>query len=328
MSRRSSSEIQSAQSGWGIRRRSGILSERMKILIGCVGPEDPISQRGERPILTAARALRPECVELIYSASTLEACIKTKEKLWTECGLQLDSKSLHHLDITNPTDYDQIIEPLVQTLQEIGAHAAPDPEFHLVESGTPQIRSILMLAAVSKLVKEARVWHVDDPSPPGQSAEKLSQERAHQEAVARLHEVNLNPFSGAALQFFGKIRLHLQVIQRKDEAPEIQGELVPGYWLKRDSRGRPMRMLLELCKARRGDAYQVRANGGWIRTNRLRDGYEKLPSGRTIARDAINEELANLAHGPRRVARLIEARGATKVREFRISLEPEEIFIK
>lgn len=303
--------------------------EPRRVLIGCVAPDDPISDRGERPIVTAAWALKPHRVDLIYSPTTEEAYTKTKQYLWMHCGIQ-DRRpwSLNIHDPTQLTRYEAIIDPLIDVLYKIKESVEdPNVEFHIVESATPAMRTVLMLAAVSKVISPAVVWHVDDPPPKEKSLASLPADKRQEKALARLTKVNLNRFEGAAIRFFANVRLHLYVIHAEDEAKEIQCEVVPGHWLaKHDPKGGPMRFLLELCKARTGQAYGVRQGGGWIRPRRLLDG--NSPSTRAQAVRSINGEVASFALGDRSIRELIQVRGSTKNREYRVSLEPEEILIE
>lgn len=299
---------------------------RKKVLIGCVGPDDPVSKRGERPIATAARALQPDRVDLIYSPSTKEAFEKIYRYLWMEFGIQ-DRRSWF-LNIENPTEYDSLIEPLVNVLKGI-RNSLPDEyvEFHIVESATPQMRTILMLAAVSRMI-EATVWHVDDPPQEQEARGVGTPEARRKQAWQRLVPVDLSHFEGAAIRFYKNVRLHLEVKITGQSDPEISCELVPGYWLKRDPKAGPLRLLLELCKARRGEAYEVKQIGGWVQTRRLNDGYRGNPDARSLARQSINEEVAAIDLGNLSIPELIEARGTTRNREYRVKLEPEEILIE
>jgi len=302
--------------------------EPKRVLIGCVAPDDPISERGERPIVTAAWALKPYRVDLIYSPTTEEAYNKTRRYLWMYCSIQnLCPWSLNIHDPTQLTRYEAIIDPLVDVLRKIKESVKdPNVEFHIVESATPAMRTVMMLSAVSKVI-DAQVWHVDDPPPGEKSLKSLPANERLEKAKARLTRVNLSRFEGAAIRFFTKIRLHLYVIRTEDKEEEIQCEIIPGHWLtKHDPKGGPMRFLLELCKARTGEYYGVRQSGGWIRPQRLRDG--NSPSARTQAIHSINEEVASFALGDRSIKELIQVRGSTKNREYRVSLEPEEILIE
>jgi len=300
-----------------------------KVLIGCVAPDDPISERGERPIATAARALLPDRVDLIYSPTTGEAHKRLNSYLWMELGIR--DRHPWFLNIENPTRYESLVEPLVNVLEGIKSSLSnEDVEFHIVESGAPQMRTILMLAVVSKII-EATVWHVDDPTS-GQEQDQdgviETPEAKREQAKRRLVQVDLSHFEGAAIRFFKNIRLHLQVITRAEGEMEIYCEIVPEHWLNRDPQAGPLRLLLELCKARRGESYGVKQIGGWVQTRRLNDKYQGNPDARALARRSINEEVAAIDLGDLSINELIEARGTTRNREYRVSLEPEEILIE
>ena len=298
---------------------------RKKVLIGCVAPDDPVSERGERPIATAVRALQPDRVDLIYSPTTGEAYERINSYLWMELGIR--DRHPWFLNIENPTRYEFLVAPLVNVLGGIkNSLSNEDVEFHIVESGAPQMRTILLLAAVSRMI-EATVWHVDDPSP-GQAEIAEAPEAEREQARQRLVQVDLSHFEGAAIRFFKNIRLHLQVITRAEGEPEIHCEIVPERWLNRDPRAGPLKLLLELCKARRGEAYGVKQIGGWVQTRRLNDKYRWNPDARSLARRALNEEVAAFDLGELSIPELIEARGTTRTREYRVSLEPEEILIE
>jgi len=290
-----------------------------RVLIGCVGRKEPDSERGERPIATAVRALHPDRVDLIYSPTTKEAYEKLHRYLWSEFGIE--DRRQWFLNIDNPTRYGLFIEPLINILEGIKSSlASEDVEFHIVDSGAPQLRMVLLLSVLSRLI-EATVWHVDDPheeSPIGK----------REQAWKRLAQVDLSLFEGAAIRFYRNIRLHLQVITSDQGHQEIHCEVVPGHWLKRDPQAGPLRLLLELCKARRGEAYGVKRIGGWVQTRLLQDRYERNAAPRAIARRSINNEVGGLDLGELSIDELIEARGSTRNREYRVKLEPEEILIE
>lgn len=303
-----------------------------KVLIGCVGPDDPVSPKGDRPIITAAWYLQPDRVDLIYSPSTEEACQKTQRYLWLYQQIQdCYPWCLNIHDPTKLTRYEVIVDPLVDMLQRIKGAVAEelagsDVEFHIVESGMPAMRTVLMLAAVSRVVSPVTMWHVDDP-PPGQTSSlPPDPEEKRQQAAQRVSKMDLSRFEGAALRFFTNVRLHLEVVCSENEVERINCEVVPGHWLKFAHNKGPMRFLLELCKARRGDKYGVRHNGGWISPQRLDDG--NSASIRSQARASINEAVASIDLGDRSIKELIQVRGSTRNREYRVSLEPEEILIE
>ncbi|GEM_PF-5484509 len=306
-------------------------SGRKRVLIGCVAPDDPVSARGDRPIVTAAWYLQPERVDLIYSPSTEDAYQETKKYLWMHCGIQ--ERRGWSLNIHNPTEltrYERIIDPLIDFLNDIKNHVSKEDsnaEFHIVESGIPAMRTVLMLAAVSKVIHPAVVWHVDDP--PADQARCLAElppEERREQARQRMVEVDLRRFEGAALRFFRSVRLHLQVIRSNRGEEEIHCEVDGHPLVKHDPKGGPMRFLLELCKARKGEKYNVSQHGGWIRPRRLQDG--NTPSVRSQARASINKEVASLPLGDRSIKELIQVRGSTRNREYRVSLEPHEIYIE
>jgi hypothetical protein len=303
-----------------------------KVLIGCVGRDDPVSPKGDRPIITAAWYLQPDRVDLIYSPSTEDAYRKTKQYLWLYQKIQdCCSWCLHIQDPTKLTRYEVVVDELVGILQRIKESvskqlAASEIEFHIVESGMPAMRTVLVLAAVSKVVSPVTVWHVDDPPPEQTSSSTIDPQEKRKQAAQRMSKMDLSRFEGAALRFFTNIRLHLQVTYLENEVKRIDCEVVPGHWLKFAPDKGPMRFLLELCKARRGDKYGVRHNGGWICPRRLDDG--NSPSIRSQARLSINKAVASIDLGDRSIKELIQVRGSTKNREYRVSLEPEEILIE
>lgn len=307
-------------------------NQSKRVLIGCVAPDDPVSERGDRPIVTAAWHLQPDRVDLIYSPTTEEAYRETKQYLWMHCGIRdRHPWSLNIHDPTQLTRYEAIVDPLVGLLHNIKISAekehvaASGVEFHVVESATPAMRTVLMLAAVSKVIFPVTVWHVDDPPdpPPGQrNTEAVVPEEKRKQAAQRVSAVDLSRFEGAAIRFFANVRLHLQV-----KGKRIDCEVVPGHWLKKhDPKGGPMRFLLELCKARTGEAYGVSQSGGWIRPQLLDD--DNSPSVRSQAITSINREVASFSLGDRSIKELIQVRGSTKNREYRVSLEPNEILIE
>lgn len=295
-----------------------------RVLIGCVTPYDPVSDLGERPIATAARALRPDRVDLIYSESTREALQKTERFLWMECGIQ--DRHPWFVDIDYPFHLADVADPLINVLVDIQKSIGdPDAEYHIVESATSQLRVVLLLAAVSRVIT-AQLWHVDQP-PEGGATAALDTERRAAEAEARLTQVDLSRFQGAAIRSFRDVRLRLQVQNPGTADEAIHAEVVPEHWLDRDPHGNPMKLLLELAKARTGEAYAVRQVGGWLQVSRL-----TLPGLSASARSQAIQSLNNEAH-----ARglnddsgepLIAVRGSTRSRQYRLSPKPHQLLIE
>jgi hypothetical protein len=317
-----------------MRESKGLADERgsnpKRVLIGCVAPDDPISERGERPLVTAAWALQPDRVDLIYSPSTNDAYKKTNSYLWTECGIR--ERHPWFIDISNPTRVEEFIDPLINILQQIQQSVDdPEAEYHIVESAAPQLRTVLMLGTVSRVI-HAHIWHVDDPPEEERGQESKTGRNVppaekQKRAQRRMVKVDLSRFDGAALRFFRNIRLHLEVKSAGTADERIHCEIVPELWLKRNPQAGPMKLLLELCKARTGEAYNVRQSGGWLHTSRLA-GLILKSSARTLAVRSINEEVSGFDLPDPRLKQLIEARGSTQKREYRVALEPHEIFIE
>ncbi len=175
----------------------------MKILVSPIGLSDPVSDRrpGEGPTLTLCRHLRPDIVFLLPTAdrpdvkdSTYERGEKTKEQL--EAILPNTEVYIRALDVSDPTDFSQILPQLRLSINSISeqTQSYPEREFFInVSSSTPQIQAACLLAVSSGLLP-AKALQVADPryAPEGERVREvpvtLLQEEEQIDRVARLFQ--------------------------------------------------------------------------------------------------------------------------------------------
>lgn len=173
----------------------------MKILISPIGLSDPISERGEGPALILCRYHTPDVVFLLPTAerldikdSTYGQAENTQEQL--ETILPNTKVYIRALDVSDPTDFSQILPRLRIIINSILAQTQnyPEREFFInVSSATPQIQAACLLAASSGL-PPAKALQVADPryAPNGERWREvpltLLQEAEQIDKVARLFQ--------------------------------------------------------------------------------------------------------------------------------------------
>ena len=148
-----------------------LLSERLgfleghpltsNVLIGFVTFSDPESSRGPGQCVTAAIALLPKAVHLLYTDSTRENAMQTEKflrSIFEQVGLRTE---LHKLNVRDARDYQQLASELPKILRRI--RRSERGSFHLV-SGHPQVR-LAMALCLNSYVLDGNLHEVRDPTP-------------------------------------------------------------------------------------------------------------------------------------------------------------------
>jgi hypothetical protein len=195
----------------------------MDVLIGFVTQSDPWQKEEEGPasIVTAARALCPGYIYLLYSESTQENAKRTREfleKSWF--GVNPKLPSWHKLELPNPTDYNRLKETIPDNLMQI-KRSHPGARFHLV-GGLAQARMTLGLC-LSAGVINGICWEVERPNP------KEPWPHRSEGYQSRLKEVDpafFHHFRELFMQQFKRVRLRLDTDQHRAELLD-QGKTMP-----------------------------------------------------------------------------------------------------
>ncbi len=138
----------------------------MDVLIAFVTPSDPQSKNPNRPgpaqTVTAAKALEPDCIHLLYTSLTKPNMEETKEFLSKDPKLKKTEIIAHKLDLPDARDYQRLKELVPDLLKSI-RYQHPGGRFHLV-SGHPQMRMIMALCLAS-WVLDGSLYEVENPDP-------------------------------------------------------------------------------------------------------------------------------------------------------------------
>ena len=133
----------------------------MDILVAFVTKHDPVSNRGPAQTVTAAKAIEPEQICLLYTDKTKSACQETIEWLSQDPILKDTAVSLHKLDIPDARDYKRLSDVLPTVLEEIKRKYRG--AFYLV-SGHPHVRLVMALC-LNAYVMDGNLLDVHDPDP-------------------------------------------------------------------------------------------------------------------------------------------------------------------
>jgi len=133
----------------------------MNILVAFVTKHDPASNRGPAQTVTAAKAIEPEQICLLYTDKTESACQKTIEWLSLDPIFKDTAVSLHKLDIPDARDYKRLSDVLPTVLEEIRRKYRG--AFYLV-SGHPHVRLVMALC-LNAYVMDGNLLDVHDPDP-------------------------------------------------------------------------------------------------------------------------------------------------------------------
>lgn len=177
----------------------------MRVLIAFITTHDPWEdeEKGPAQAITAAKALEPKFIHLLYTDSTKSNFEATREFL--EENLSHSKVFEHKLDLTDTTDYQRLKDVLPNVLKDI-RRQHPGGNFYLV-SGQPQPRFIFSLCVFSQVLNGAILEvlrpDINDPWP----ATSEGYEK-------RLKELDLSFFTyfrELFLEQYKKVRLKLRI---------------------------------------------------------------------------------------------------------------------
>jgi|LZCG01.1.fsa_nt_gb hypothetical protein len=133
----------------------------MDILVAFVTKHDPVSARGPAQTVTAAKAIEPQQICLLYTDKTESACQNTIDWLSRDAALKNTSVSSYKLDIPDARDYKRLSYILPTVLEEIRRKYRG--AFYLV-SGHPHVRLVMGLC-LNAYVMDGNLLDVRDPDP-------------------------------------------------------------------------------------------------------------------------------------------------------------------
>ena len=203
----------------------------MKVLITCVGMNDPFNQKGgEGPILSffdlirrinIYRKYRPNEIFLLstqdrpdVSSATQKKGEETKEELKKRSWGKVYNKSL---DISDPTDYEQLLPAMKEAITKIIKMHGENAQYIInVSPGTGQMEAVWFALANSGLIK-ATFFQV---KPPG--VKKKGQKRIRKINIEPLFEsdlirIGINHFSGFQFESASKV---FEDLSRRTVFPE------------------------------------------------------------------------------------------------------------
>jgi len=133
----------------------------MDILVAFVTKHDPKSDRGPAQTVTAAKAMEPQQICLLYTDKTESACQNTVDWLSQDSTLKNTKVSTRKLDVSDARDYARLSYVLPTVLEEIRRKYRG--AFYLV-SGHPHVRLVMGLC-LNAYVMDGNLLDVRDPDP-------------------------------------------------------------------------------------------------------------------------------------------------------------------
>lgn len=133
----------------------------MDIVVAFITKHDPKSDRGPAQTVTAAKAIEPQQICLLYTDKTESACQNTTDWLSRDPALKNTKISNHRLDISDARDYTRLSDVLPSVLEEIRREYRG--AFYLV-SGHPHVRLVMALC-LNTYVMDGNLLDVRDPDP-------------------------------------------------------------------------------------------------------------------------------------------------------------------
>lgn len=133
----------------------------MDIVVAFVTKHDPESDRGPGQTVTAAKAIEPQQICLLYTDKTESECQNTSSWLSRDATLKNTPVTSYKLDIPDARDYKRLSDVLPTVLEEIRRKYRG--AFYLV-SGHPHVRLVMGLC-LSAYVMDGNLLDVRDPDP-------------------------------------------------------------------------------------------------------------------------------------------------------------------
>jgi hypothetical protein len=175
---------------------------KANVLICFVTTSEPRTSKGLASIVTAARALAPAYIHLLFTDDTRENCKRTKEALREFATLRTTKVVEHRLRVPDARDVVLMVEALRYRLPQIKREHRG--HFHLV-SGHPAVR-LAMALCISAGEIDGVVYNVDEP------ANKDDVSQAKCEARLRVMDINvLRRFLRDTVDSHAKARLRIDL---------------------------------------------------------------------------------------------------------------------
>lgn len=192
----------------------------MKVLIGFVSKSDPWPEgkqsEGPAQIVTAAKALTPDAIYLLHTASTINNARQTKEFLAKELpSSKIDNSKDFFLELPDPTDYQQLKVLFPAILKKI-SRLHPGSNFYLI-SGLAQARFIFALC-LNSLVLNGELIETNRPDKNCPWPDKKD------DYFKRLEVLDLEFFSYFRDLFIEKYQLTRLKINLNDEEVLLDGK--------------------------------------------------------------------------------------------------------
>lgn len=196
------------------------------VLIGFVTPSDPVSGQGLASIATAARALEPACIHLLFTEMTEHHCLLTEEKIREFAELRATTITKHMLPVGDARDVAVMVEALRCRLPIIRRER--QGHFCLV-SGHAAVRLAMALCVSAGLI-DGVVYNIDEPENKNDVSRAKCVARLNVMDISVLHRFlkeNAEHRAGARLKIdleASQARLDQQPLELRSTTSEETGE--------------------------------------------------------------------------------------------------------
>ena len=180
----------------------------MDILVAFVTKHDPESDRGPAQTVTAAKALEPQQICLLYTEETEAACQNTVDWLSRDPVLKDTAVSLYKLDLPDARDYKQLSDVVPTVLEQIRRKYRG--AFYLV-SGHPHVRLVMGLC-LNSYVMDGNLLDVRDPDPKNAFPED---KQGYKKRVSEMDLGLFEQFRERGRRHWQNVRLNIDVTAKR-----------------------------------------------------------------------------------------------------------------
>lgn len=180
----------------------------MDVLVAFVTKHDPQSDRGPAQTVTAAKAIEPQQICLLYTDETESPCRETVDWLSRDSTLKDTPVSLHKLDLPDARDYARLSYVLPAVLEEIRREHRG--AFYLV-SGHPHVRLVMGLC-LTAYVMDGNLLDVRDPDPNDRFP---NSRKGYQERVSEMDLGIFEQFRERGRRRWQNVRLNLDLSAKR-----------------------------------------------------------------------------------------------------------------
>lgn len=144
----------------------------MKVLLSCVGKQDPISEKTqeEGAIVSLARRIMPHIIYLFPTGDGPNVKSNTEEearetKKWLESLVDCKIKTLIRPLYLDPTNYNSLLAELRKHILRVKEeHANEKAEYFVnISSGTPQMTAAFLVLGTQSILADLTFWQVANP---------------------------------------------------------------------------------------------------------------------------------------------------------------------